>query len=440
MAEPLAKIYLIKSRKKEDKESNKESPLSDVLLKFCKKNSCNYFIFMCEEAEENKNLLKKLTNCKEKKGRKVFAAYLNEEEDIDCCKNPVIESFPISSLCFSEKYNEDMFKAQIYQMGLMAHIYYSGYMVENEELDEKAMEKLEKDFKENVYNIASSERCALHGIYKMASLGISPDKPGKILKYFRQIQTEEIRRKLSYIEHLSWTAYMLTSGVLPIDVEKMDSYAYKRESELNKEGELKFNDWKEKKAGVITRHPLLVSSSYQRGLPKRSWSMFSQKERESLDELDKVSYAIYLWYKKNKTRFCQEFMDAMDALNKVIGQMTDLKRKEEIQILQKELEVTGKKCIDEMCEETFAQDRKNIMKCNTLLDNMKSRVREDTLLSEGESSQKDIESRKRDLADSIEQNIENVQHILRPVFDSYKDRDFKQADENLIWASLDLLG
>lgn len=93
-----------------------------------------------------------------------------------------------------------------------------------------------------------------------------------------------------------------------------------------------------------------------------------------------------------------------------------------------------------MCEETFAQDRKNIMKCNTLLDNMKSRVREDTLLSEGESSQKDIESRKRDLADSIEQNIENVQHILRPVFDSYKDRDFKQADENLIWASLDLLG
>lgn len=444
VAEPLAKIYLIKSRKKDEKESekesNKESPLSDVLLKLCKKISCNYFIFMCEEAEENKNLLKKLTNCKEKKGRKVFAAYLNEEEDIDCCKNPVIESFPISSLCFSEKYNEDMFKAQIYQMGLMAHIYYSGYMAENEELDEKAMKKLEKDFKENVYNIASSERCALHGIYKMASLGISPDKPGKILKYFRQIQIEEIRRKLSYIEHLSWTAYMLTSGVLPIDVEKMDSYAYKRESELDKEGEMKFNDWKEKKAGVITRHPLLVSSSYQRGLPKRSWSMFSQKERESLDELDKVSYAIYLWYKKNKTRFCQEFMDAMDALNKVIRQTTDLKRKEEIQILQKELEVTGKKCIDEMCEETFAQDRKNIMKCNTLLDNMKSRVREDTLLSEGESSQKDIESRKRDLADSIEQNIENVQHILRPVFDSYKDRDFKQADENLIWASLDLLG
>ena len=36
-------------------------------------------------------------------------------------------------------------------------------------------------------------------------------------------------------------------------------------------------------------------------------------------------------------------MDAMDALNKVIGQMKDLKRKEEIQILQKELEVTGKK-------------------------------------------------------------------------------------------------
>ena len=36
--------------------------------------------------------------------------------------------------------------------------------------------------------------------------------------------------------------------------------------------------------------------------------------------------------------------------------------------------------------------------------------------------------------------IEEISQILSPVFDSYKNRDFKQADEDLIWASLDLLG
>ena len=499
VAEPLASIHLINGKKWEEDISGEKNSLTHILSAFCEEYPCSYFIFMCEDMEKNKELLKKLSVCKNETARNVFAAYLSEEsdeggsrgnkearknnkkvtesigykegnrkaaesigykEDIESFENSEVKSFPISTSCFSEKYNENMFKTKIYQMGLMAHMYYSGYMVEDEKVEqktqveslEKQMAKLEKEFRQNVYNIASSERCALHGIYKMASLGISPDRPGKILKYFHQIEKEEVRNQLAYLEHLSWTAYMLTSGVLPVAVDTMDTYAYKGVSETEENNSLsEFNDWKEKKEGKVIRHPLLVSAGLKRGLPKTDWDSISEEEKASLDELDKVSYEIYLWYKKNKARFYQEFKDAVKKLNTVLEteipesmdlnrttmqelntafkNIPDLKQKKEMHILLKQLETAGENCIEKMCQEVFSQDEKKVNQCKDLIENIKHSAQEYTL-SSGNSSERE----------SVIKAIENVQQKLKPVFDSYKDRDFKLADENLVWASLDLLG
>lgn len=463
VSEPLASIHLINSKKWGEDISDEKNSSTHTLSEFCKEYSCSYFIFMCEEMEENKELLHNLSICKNENTENIFAAYLSEESDegssrenkedrknskkvtesieykenIESCESAQVKSFPVSTSCFSEKYNEDMFKAKIYQMGLMAHLYYSGYMVENEKAEqktqvesvEKQMKKIEKNFRQDVYNIASSERCALHGIYKMASLGISPDRPGKILKYFHQIEKEEVRNQLAYLEHLSWTAYMLTSGVLPATVETMDTYAYKKVSETGENNVLsEFNDWKEKKEGKIVRHPLLVAAGLKRGLPKKDWDSISQEEKDSLDELDKVSYEIYLWYKKNKARFYQEFKDAMKELNTTFKTIPDLKQKKEIQVLLKQLEAAGENCIEKMCQEVFSQDKKNVDQCKDLIENIKNAKK--YVLSSGDLSK----------WESVIKNVENVQYTLKPVFDSYKDRDFKQADENLVWASLDLLG
>lgn len=462
VAEPLASIYLMNGKKWKGNISGEKNSVTHILSEFCEEYPCSYFIFMCEEMEENKELLKRLSVCKNKTAGNVFAAYLSEGSDkgrsrenkedrknnkkvtesieykknIESFENSEVKSFPISTSCFSEKYNENMFKAKIYQMGLMAHLYYSGYMVKDEQIEqktqvesvEKQMEKLEKEFRQNVYNIASSERCALHGIYKMASLGISPDRPGKILKYFHQIAKEEVRNQLAYLEHLSWTAYMLTSGVLPVAVETMDTYAYKKVSETGENNVLpEFNDWKKKKEGKIIGHPLLVAAGLKKGLPKTDWDSISQEEKASLDELDKVSYGIYLWYKKNKARFYQEFKDAMKKLNTTFKNIPDLKQKKEMQILLEQLEAVGENCIEKMCQEVFSQDEKEVNQCKDLLENIKHSAEKYTLLSDNLLEWK-----------AVINGIEN--EILKPVFDSYKDRDFKQVDKNLVWASLDLLG
>lgn len=432
VAEPLAKIYLLDVDVQKEGEQVEENPMEEALSKVYKEYQCDYFIFMCEQGEENKELLKILEKCKCGDNRKTFAAYVNEEaekkEEREYYESRHIKTFSISTFCFSEKYNEDMFKAKVYKMGLMAHTYYNGYMVEYNEPDEDTMKKLEKNFRENIYNVASSERCALHGIYKMASLGIWPDRPGKVLKYFRQIEKEDVRNKLAYLEHLSWTAYMLTSGVLPVDVKKLDEYAYKKVPAQSEDvNNVEYNDWKEKREGMVIRHPLLVSSSLERGLSKENWDTISGEKVESLDDLDKVSYEIYLWYKKNKARFYRKFEEGIkkvyEAYTEVNKLFDDEKQNQILELLDK-LKETGVLCIQEMCNGVFSQNKTNVKKCKNQIEQIKENLKNCDLPE----------------VKGLIYKIEEISQILSPVFDSYKNRDFKQADEDLIWASLDLLG
>lgn len=432
VAEPLAKIYLLNVDVQKEGKQAEKNLMEEALLKVYKKYQCDYFIFMCEQGEENRELLKMLEKCKCRDNRKTFAAYINEEaekkEERERYESKQIKTFSISTICFSEKYNEDMFKAKVYKMGLMAHTYYNGYMAEGNEPDEDAMKRIEKDFRENIYDVASSERCALHGIYKMASLGIWPDRPGKVLKYFRQIEKEDVRNKLAYLEHLSWTAYMLTSGVLPVDIKNMDEYAYKKvPAQYEDVNKVEYNDWKEKREGMVTHHPLLVSSSLKRGLSKENWEAISGEQVESLDDLDKVSYEIYLWYKKNKERFYQKFEEGVKKVYEAyteVNKLFDDEKQNQILKLLDELKKTGVLCIQEMCNGVFSQNRTNVKKCKNQIEQIKENLKSCDLPE----------------AKGLIYKIEEISQILSPVFDSYKNRDFKQADEDLIWASLDLLG
>lgn len=432
VAEPLAKIYLLNVDVQKEGEQVEKKSMEEALSKVYKEYQCDYFIFMCEQGEENRELLRKMEECKNGDNRKTFVAYVNEEaekkEERERYESKHIKTFSISTFCFSEKYNEDMFKTKIYKMGLMAHAYYNGYMEENNEPDEEAMKKLEKDFRGNIYNVASSERCALHGIYKMASVGIWPDRPGKVLKYFRQIEKEDVRNELAYLEHLSWTAYMLTTGVLPVDVKKLDEYAYKEvPAQYENIKNVEYNDWKEKRGGQVIHHPLLVSSSIKRGLPKENWDTISREQVEPLDDLDKVSYEIYLWYKKNKTRFYQKFEEDIKKVYEAyteVNKLFDDEKQNQILKLLDELKETGVLCIQEMCNGVFSQNRTNVKKCKNQIEQIKE----------------SLESCDMPEAKGVIYKIEEISQMLSPVFDSYKNRDFKQADEDLIWASLDLLG
>ena len=70
----------------------------------------------------------------------------------------------------------------------------------------------------NHYNRASSERAALHLIYKLASIGIMDlGDPGLIDQlneklYAKSKTAIENLERLVWLEHKSWTAFMLCSG------------------------------------------------------------------------------------------------------------------------------------------------------------------------------------------------------------------------------------
>jgi len=247
-----------------------------VIKELVKAGAGNYFVLLEEEEEVNKSYLDVIS--KNANGKKMFVGYLqqHEEDNYEDASYTGLDVYGISALSFSETYNEKMFEERIFRMGMMAHAYYKGYMKEDCFVE---MDELESEFRQDVYNIESSERCALHSIYKMASLGIDKDKPGRVLNYYRKIQEPDVLEKLAALEHLSWTGYMLTSGAGPVCLDEFGSYAYKRE-----------NDWKCKDDKKHLRHPLLVASRY----------------------IDEVSQYIQKWYIEQKEPLKIQFEQFME--------------------------------------------------------------------------------------------------------------------------------
>lgn len=268
-----------------------------------------YFIILEEESKKKEELYHFLYDglCTAKYQERCFIGYLHmQDEPVFVCgediieRNGMIETVPISADSYSETYNEKMFENRIYDMGLMACAYYYGYMEADVEAD---MEALEKEFKEDLYGIASSERAALHSMYKIASLGISRMKPGRFLNYYRKLEDEQCLERLSWLEHLSWTAYILTSGGIPIFTKAedftedgfsklFDEYAYRGK-----------NDWKDKRDEKHLRHPFLVAYHLNDCLkPEKGWlhedETWPEEKVALLDPLDILSYRLNWWYKK----------------------------------------------------------------------------------------------------------------------------------------------
>ena len=306
---------------------------------------------MDEDERQNQQNIKKialLSGDLEKR----FIAYFYEREtfgDRDFAKN--IDVFPISTLQFSENYNERMFKEKIYEMGLMAHAYYNGFM----EPDAKAdMEWLEKDFRKDIYNVLSSERCAIHSIYKVASVGIDRKKPGRIRNYFKKISDPVFLEQLAWLEHLSWSAYMLTSGAYQADISSLDTYAY-----------LRNNDWKNKENPRHIGHPLLVSSEMERSFGLKNCQQIAENESEfdikkriqmteseilNLDKLDRTSYEIIQWYIQHKEQFQIRLEDAYVEVKQAVMLLEDTQEQAKAEELFSKLKASGQLCIDHMEE------------------------------------------------------------------------------------------
>jgi serine/threonine protein kinase len=341
--------------------------------------------------------------------RKVFVGILQNEfmSDKDNLSDNRIDTYIISSDAFTESYSEQMFSEKIYQMGLMCHTYYANGMEQGAVVD---MEEMDRQFRKDVYNITSSERCALHGIYKMASIGIDRKQPGRSLGYFRMIKQPQVLEELAWLEHMSWTAYMLTSGACPVAMEEFGTYAY-----------LGGNDWKDKSDPEHIRHPLLAASERNCVNDLRGVTSLSDAQEEvvqSLDPLDKVSWEIARWYVSRKEDFKSSYSEWISDIREFCQRSCQGEKPEELEELVGKLETAGLDCIEHIGNAIKEQDTK-------YKDAWKNLIKELKLL----------------LLDDDEGNelIVRAERIMKPVLQSYDDRDFKQYDRDLTYAVIDMI-
>ena len=367
------------------------------------KEGYRYFVFLDENlsGEEIRRMMNGQTELPA--GEKMCIGYIREEEAMPAGQEGAVHWHPVSVSCFDEIYSEKMYQEQVYQMGLMAHAYYRGFMNQGTDFD---MGQLEQEYREDIYSRLSSERAALHGIYKMASVGVDINRPGRFRAYFEKISDPETAEKLAWLEHLSWTAYMLTSGHVPADVSEMDAYAYKWG-----------NDWKDRRDPRRIRHPLLAASLPGRGLPERDWDRLGEEDIAKLDPLDHVSYEIYQWYRSQRPAVRSRLEQALSEGEACItGENRETFSR---------LRECGLQCIESMGRFWDETGRESVRKWTETLQELERTGGENARGGDGGNEE-------------FRNFLEQMKDIMRPAADSCKNRDYKQIDRDLTYSVLDM--
>lgn len=277
------------------------------ILNLVKKTGSGYVLLFGDE-EENLELAEEIIS-QEAGGCRKFIGYLTGQDHqniVQTSVNPLADCYAMGMKRVTEEYNEAIFRSRIYKMGLQVHSYY--YRGSNTAASRRT---IEEDYRSSLYNMESSQRCALHGIYKMASVGIDRDSLLSSEEFYEKVlssdegKVKENFDNLVYLEHRSWTAFMLTQGHVQTSREKFRNYAY-----------IDGNDWKDKRDKNHIKHPCLAACAPGRGLKNRSWSELLENMDE-LDPLDQSSLWMYLETCKiaeKRESSIYEILQEMDSL------------------------------------------------------------------------------------------------------------------------------
>lgn len=276
-----------------------ESPLANIYLEtddsnghiaeIVKENGTGYVVFAY--GQEETDYEKAVSLIKTLSGKKHFVGYLLGEQGRQIEKKGKTDVYPISMEKVSKGYSEKIYKSKIYQMGMSIHEYYyrGGH-------PRAAKEEVRESYASDVYNIESSERSALHTNYKLQSIGIDPKSAKAPYLFYEKVlknksgKEQRLFDELAALEHRSWTAFLILSGVRAVDDVRgrLEKYAYAGKS-----------DWKEKDAsGKVVSHPCLKAGRPGKNLTPVIWERsrkgrLSRENLERLDPLDRTSLEIY---------------------------------------------------------------------------------------------------------------------------------------------------
>lgn len=255
---------------------------SSHILETIRSCKSGYVLLLHEDENKNRQIAKELL--RETDDGKRFIGYLDNSESKLRSFQSQEDLFMISSFRMSETYCEEAFESRIYHMGLAVHAHYT--QGNQQEYD---WEQIEKDYRKDLYQVESSERSALHAIYKLASVGIDPKDPNAAELFSKQVlcretpEQKELFDRLAALEHRSWTAYMILQGVRTVEsAEEFSRYAY-----VGK------NDWKDRSNPDHIKHPCIKAAGVGRGLPEKDWENMSEEAIAKLDPLDAWSRIIH---------------------------------------------------------------------------------------------------------------------------------------------------
>lgn len=383
----LAHISLYTARKQEE--------VIDVI----RKHKVCYVLALNEADEQNRTLVKELAAC-QKKEEPFFAGYLNrdgEEVAVLKSKKGKIRCFAINIQGATDEYDEEAYKSRIYRMGLKIHtFYYKGNH------PRASCRKILEDYKSshyNYYNIESSERAALHMIYKLESAGISYRSVNAAEEFYEKVlsnrkeEAKQIFDNLVYLEHRSWSAFMLTHGAQRATLEELKQYAYEGDA-----------DWKDRRDPNHLKHPCLTASRSGRGLANMDWMAKTPPKSEDLDPLDQMSYGMH----RIVRQIAEERKGTIDI---IFGKLEDKVKKENNQELYEQFQWLKISMEKNYSMETNAEDIWNkalraFMDC----------------------------CRERKIDRDVEKWIGQLEYDMRPVLEACKRHDFKTSDEEIVRA------
>lgn len=251
-------------------------------IRILKETKSQYILLIRRQNSENRDLIEHMETIRF--GRKpVFIGFTGRKKYVPA-GNENCTILPITSQqVLSGYYSGSEWKSKVYRMGLQIHYNYE--LTKNPRASLKEIEK--NTYAGNYYNRASSERAALHILYKLASIGITDLESGDLLfelqrKLFsRTAAAKNNFEQLIWLEHKSWTANQICDGWRQLPMKEFKDFAYEGAG----------NTWKDNKN---KRHPYMVSSKPKRALAEISLKeVLDQPEGRDLDELDLVSLKVY---------------------------------------------------------------------------------------------------------------------------------------------------
>lgn len=335
-----------------------------------------YFFSLDKNESKNLDRMKFLME----KHRPSFLAYLGEHEfntrEIDSFMIPRHPEKDLKTVIFS---------SYLYRNALQIHNFYS------KKLDDRGRKLREAEFMNSPYNIESSERCYVNMRYKLKSIGLEMEESDAAEK-FRALVLENTGEEpdrsrleqLAWLEHFSWTAYMITSGFTKAGLDEMKEYAYKRG-----------NDWKKTEDYPQIKHPCMVSSRIGRKITDSSWD---EKDLSSYDELDKVSICFH--------RICKEIaMDRYDEIMRSLSRLSAVSHSD-----RKETEK-----LERLTKACFSFDKNSIQEWNAAMTAFA-----EVCIDSGEESKTE--------------EIKTLMALMQPVVEASKKRDFKDNDVELVRA------